>query len=35
MQKLGYKANESLNFEIQVDKYGDIVDNLEFIIEEN
>jgi len=35
MQKLGYEANESLNFEIQVDKYGDIVDNLEFIIEEN
>lgn len=34
MQKLGYKAMNAIDFEIQVDEYGDIVDTLEFTIEE-
>ena len=34
MQKLGYKASNAIDFEIQVDEYGDIVDTLEFTIEE-
>jgi hypothetical protein len=33
MQKLGYTASQAIEFEIQVDKYGDIVDTLEFTIE--
>tara|TARA_R110002012_G_scaffold121500_1_gene271012 strand:- start:283 stop:921 length:639 start_codon:yes stop_codon:yes gene_type:complete len=33
MQKLGYTASESIEFEIKVDQYGDIVDTLEFTIE--
>ncbi|SKB33341.1 hypothetical protein SAMN05660776_0486 [Salegentibacter holothuriorum] len=32
MQKLGYTASASIEFEIQVDKYGDIADTLEFTI---
>lgn len=33
MQKLGYNASEAIEFEIQVDEYGDIVYTLEFSIE--
>ncbi|TDN85907.1 hypothetical protein DET49_11669 [Salegentibacter sp. 24] len=33
MQKLDYTASQAIEFEIQVDKYGDIVDTLEFTIE--
>lgn len=32
MKKLGYTSGKAIEFEIKVDKYGDIVDTLEFII---
>ena len=35
MQKLGYKASETSEFEIEVSEYGDIVDNIEFTIQKN
>ena len=35
MQKIGYSASDSIDFEIQVDEYGDIVDTLEFILKKN
>jgi hypothetical protein len=35
MQKLGYTASKSIEFEIQVDEYGDIVDTLELTVETN
>ncbi len=34
MEKLGYIASEPLNFEIEITEFGDIVDDLEFVIEE-
>ncbi|OEY71214.1 carboxypeptidase-like regulatory domain-containing protein [Salegentibacter salarius] len=34
IQKLGYTASDAIDFEIQVDEYGDIVDTLEFTIQE-
>jgi hypothetical protein len=35
MQNLGYTSSETIEFEIEVDEYGDIVDTLEFTIEAN
>lgn len=35
MQNLGYTASEAIEFDIEVDEYGDIVDTLEFTIEAN
>ena len=32
MKKLGYTAGKAIEFEIKVDKYGDIVDTREFIV---
>jgi hypothetical protein len=33
MKNLAYKASAPMEFEIQVDEYGDIVDTLEFVLE--
>ncbi|MCB7480118.1 hypothetical protein [Christiangramia sediminis] len=33
MQKLDYDASEAIQFEIEIDEYGDIVDTLEFTIQ--
>ena len=35
MQKIGYEASESIDFEIEVDEYGDIVDDLKFTLTTN
>jgi len=35
MRKIGYEASESIDFEIEVDEYGDIVDDLEFTLTTN
>jgi len=33
MQKLGYIASKTIDFEIEVSEYGDIVDDLEFVLQ--
>jgi len=35
MQKLDYEASEAIQFEIEIDEYGDIVDTLEFTIQKD
>lgn len=35
MQKLDYYASEPIQFEIQIDEYGDIIDTLEFTIQKD